>query len=167
MVGGMIGIAKSQGYRAKGCRMKVEGTFTIKAGKDRVWELMQDPDVLAACIPGCEKLEPTGEDSFAATLNVGVAGIKGRYQGTVAVADRDPPNGYRMIVEGKGAPGFVKGEGTFSLTEDKPGVTTIHVAGDAQAGGTLARVGQRLMNQAAKLLMKQFFARLNKESMAR
>ena len=57
MVGGMIGIAKSQGYRAKGCRMKVEGTFTIKAGKDRVWELMQDPDVLAACIPGCEKLE--------------------------------------------------------------------------------------------------------------
>ena len=93
--------------------MKVEGTFTIKAGKDRVWELMQDPDVLAACIPGCEKLEPSGEDTFAATLNVGVAGIKGRYQGTVAVADRDPPNGYRMIVEGKGGPGFVKGEGTF------------------------------------------------------
>ena len=147
--------------------MKVEGTFTIKADKDRVWALLQDPDVLAVCIPGCEKLEPTGDDTFAATLNVGVAGIKGRYQGTVAVADRDPPHGYRMIVEGSGGPGFVKGEGTFSLAEKKPGVTTIHVAGDAQAGGTLARVGQRLMLQAAKLLMKQFFTRLNKEATAR
>ena len=147
--------------------MKVEGTFTIKAGRDRVWELLQDPDVLAACIPGCEKLEPVGDDTFAATLNVGVAGIKGRYQGTVAVADRDPPNGYRMIVEGKGGPGFVKGEGSFALSEKKPGVTTIHVAGEGQAGGTLARVGQRLMLQAAKLLMKQFFTRLNKEATAR
>ena len=147
--------------------MKVEGTFTIKAKQDRVWELLQDPDVLAACIPGCEKLEPTGADTYAATLNVGVAGIKGRYQGTVAVADRDPPNGYRMIVEGSGGPGFVKGEGAFSLTEKKAGVTTIHVQGEGQAGGTLARVGQRLMLQAAKLLMKQFFTRLNKEAAAR
>lgn len=147
--------------------MKVEGTFKIKAGQDRVWELLQDPDVLAVCIPGCEKLEPTGEDSYAATLNVGVAAIKGRYQGTVAVADRDPPNGYRMIVEGSGGPGIVKGEGTFSLTEKKAGETTIHVAGDAQASGTLARVGQRLMLQAGKLLMKQFFTRLNKEATAR
>ena len=147
--------------------MKVEGTFTIKAERDHVWELLQDPDVLAACIPGCEKLEPTGEDTYAATLNVGVAGIKGRYQGTVAVADRNPPHGYRMIVEGKGGPGFVKGEGSFTLTEKKAGETNVHVAGDAQAGGTLARVGQRLMTQAAKLLMKQFFTRLNKEATTR
>ena len=147
--------------------MKVEGTFKIKASQDHVWEILQDPDVLAACIPGCEKLEPTGEDTFAATLNVGVAGIKGRYQGTVAVADRNPPNGYRMIVEGSGGPGFLKGEGSFTLSEKKAGETTIHVAGDAQAGGTLARVGQRLMTQAAKLLMKQFFTRLNKEATAR
>ncbi|MCY4436840.1 MAG: carbon monoxide dehydrogenase subunit G [Chloroflexi bacterium] len=147
--------------------MKVEGTFTIKAEQDRVWELLQDPDVLAACIPGCEKLEPTGEDTYAATLNVGVAGIKGRYQGTVSVADRDPPHGYRMIVEGKGGPGFVKGEGSFTLSEEKAGETIIHVAGDGQAGGTLARVGQRLMLQAARLLMKQFFTRLNKEATAR
>ena len=147
--------------------MKVEGTFTIKAEQDRVWELLQDPDVLAACIPGCEMLEPTGEDTYAATLNVGVAGIKGRYQGTVSVADRDPPHGYRMIVEGKGGPGFVKGEGSFTLSEKKAGETTIHVSGDGQAGGTLARVGQRLMLQAAKLLMKQFFTRLNKEAGAR
>ena len=95
---------------------------------------------------------------------MGVAGIKGRYKGTVTVADRDPPHGYRMVVEGSGGPGFVKGEGSFNLSEKKAGETTIHVVGDAQAGGTLARVGQRLMNQAGKLLMKQFFTRLNKEA---
>ena len=142
--------------------MQVEGQYTIDAPIERVWQCLMDPIGLQACIPGCEKLEPTGEDSYQATLKLGVAAIKGTYQGKVAIADKEPPNRYRMLVEGSGGPGFVRGEATVELTARDAGATLVKVKGDGQVGGTLAGVGQRMLPGIAKMLMNDMFGCVKK-----
>ena len=137
--------------------MQVEGQYTINAPVERVWAYLQDPQGLQQCIPGCEKLEPRGEDSYEATIKVGVAAVKGTYQGKVSIADREPPHRYRMLVEGSGGPGFVRGEATVELTAQGDNATLVLVKGDGQVGGTLAGVGQRMLPGVAKMLMKQMF----------
>jgi carbon monoxide dehydrogenase subunit G len=137
--------------------MQVEGQYTINAPIDRVWAYLQDPAGLQACIPGCEKLEPRGDDSFEATLKVGVAAVKGTYQGKVTIADKEPPRRYRMLVEGSGGPGFVRGEAAIELSATDPNTTLVQVKGDGQVGGTVAGVGQRMLGGVAKMLMKQMF----------
>ena len=136
--------------------MQVEGQYTINAPIERVWEYLMDPAGLQACIPGCEKLEPRGDDSYEATLKVGVAAVKGTYQGKVSIADKEPPHRYRMLVEGSGGPGFVRGEARIELRAGDGG-TVVHVMGDGQVGGTVAGVGQRMLGGVAKMLMKQMF----------
>jgi carbon monoxide dehydrogenase subunit G len=137
--------------------MQVEGQYTINAPIERVWAYLQDPAGLQACIPGCEKLEPRGEDSYEATLKVGVAAVKGTYQGKVSIADKEPPHRYRMLVEGSGGPGFVRGEAAIELSDSSPNATVVLVKGDGQVGGTVAGVGQRMLGGVAKMLMKQMF----------
>jgi uncharacterized protein len=136
--------------------VQVEGQYTINAPVERVWEYLMDPAGLQQCIPGCEKLEPRGEDSYEATLKVGVAAVKGTYQGKVSIADKEPPHRYRMLVEGSGGPGFVRGEARIELSASGDG-TLVHVFGDGQVGGTVAGVGQRMLGGVAKMLMKQMF----------
>lgn len=137
--------------------MQVEGQYTINAPIERVWECLQDPAGLQACIPGCEKLEARGDDSYEATLKVGVAAVKGTYQGKVTIADKEPPRRYRMLVEGSGGPGFVRGEAVIELSASSPDTTVVQVKGDGQVGGTVAGVGQRMLGGVAKMLMKQMF----------
>src|SRR5687767_13538773 len=136
--------------------MQVEGQYTIAAPVDRVWEYLMDPAGLQQCIPGCEKLEPRGEDSYEATMKVGVAAVKGTYQGKVSITDKEPPHRYRMLVEGSGGPGFVRGEARIELSASDEG-TLVVVKGDGQVGGTVAGVGQRMLGGVAKMLMKQMF----------
>ena len=97
--------------------MTLDGSHHFKAPRDRVWALFNDPGVLARATPGCERLEPIGPDEFEATLSVGVAAVKGTYQGRLAITDKRPPEGYTLHVEGTGRPGFVKGEGRLTLEE--------------------------------------------------
>jgi len=142
--------------------MTLDGTHRVDAPRDRVWALFNDPAVLARLTPGCERLDPVGPDEFQATLSVGVAAVKGTYQGRLAITDKTPPEGYTLRVEGSGRPGFVKGEGRLTLTEQDGG-TLVSIRAEAQVGGLIAAVGQRLIGAAGRMLMSQFFSALEAE----
>jgi len=142
--------------------MTLDGTHHFSAPRDRVWAAFTDPAVLARATPGCERLDPVGPDEFEATLSVGVAAVKGVYQGKLALLDKQPPEGYTLRVEGSGRPGFVKGEGRLTLTEEDGG-TRVTIRGEAQVGGVIAAVGQRLLGAASRMLMEQFFSALEAE----
>jgi carbon monoxide dehydrogenase subunit G len=143
--------------------MKIEGTNEIRAPRTRVWNALTDPTVLKRCIPGCERLEQTGENSYSVTLRAGVGSIKGLFNGNVKLEDLKPPEHYRISIDGKGQPGFVKGSGTFDL-EDRGQTTLIKYSGDVQVGGTLASVGQRMIQGASKMMAAQFFTALEAEA---
>jgi carbon monoxide dehydrogenase subunit G len=142
--------------------MTLDGSHHFKAPRDRVWALFTDPAVLARATPGCERLDPVGPDEFDATLSVGIAAVKGTYQGHLAIADKKPPESYTLRVEGSGRPGFVKGEGRLTLTEQDGG-TLVSIKAEAQVGGLIAAVGQRLVGAAGRMLMSQFFSALEAE----
>ena len=143
--------------------MKIEGTHHLNARRDRVYKALTDPEVLQRCIPGCERLEKTAENSYSATIRTGIGAIKGVFTGTVRLEDMRPPEHYRIVVEGKGAPGFLKGSGNLDLEEQGEG-TLIRYMGDLQLGGTLASVGQRMIQASAKMMASQFFTALELEA---
>ena len=142
--------------------MKIEGTQELHAPRDRVYSALTDPEVLRRCIPGCESLEKTAADTYSATLKAGVGSIKGSFKGEVRLEDMRPPEHYRIVVEGKGAIGFAKGSADFDL-EENDGATVITYAGELQIGGTIAGVGQRMIQGAAKMMAARFFASLESE----
>jgi carbon monoxide dehydrogenase subunit G len=145
--------------------MKIEGTHELRAARARVYKALTDPQVLQRCIPGCERLEKTGEDSYAATLRTGVGSIKGVFNGNVKLEEMRPPEHYRMVVDGKGQPGFLKGSGNLDLAEAGDGAATvIKYTGEVQVGGTIASVGQRMIQGAAKMMASQFFTALEAEA---
>jgi len=136
--------------------MQITGSYTFNASPERVWNLLMDPAVLSSCIPGCDKFDPTGDDRYTVTLTVGLAAITGTYSGTVHLVDQVPHSSYRLIVEGQGRPGFVKGSSAIALTP--AGETTeVAVIADVQTGGLIARVGQRMIGGVAKMMMDRFF----------
>jgi carbon monoxide dehydrogenase subunit G len=142
--------------------MKIEGTHQIHAPRDRIYAALTDPQILQRCIPGCESLDKTGDNTYTATMKAGIGPVKGRFNGNVRLEDMQPPSHYRMIVDGKGGPGFVKGTGDFDL-QDVDGGTAIAYTGDLQVGGAIAGVGQRMIEAAAKMLAAQFFKQLDAE----
>jgi carbon monoxide dehydrogenase subunit G len=144
--------------------VNVEETYEVKADIARVWALLNDPETLADCIPGCKSLEPAGKNAYRAEMSVGIGMIRGTYAGRVQIVDPKPPRSYRMKLEGEGPGGFIRGEAAISLKEAAGGGTTVSVAGEGELGGLLARVGQRLAAQASRSLMKQFFDCLAKKA---
>jgi len=137
--------------------MDITGSYTFNAPPDRVWNLLMDPAVIASCIPGCEKLEPVGEDSFRASLTIALAAITGSYQGTVQITDKVPHESYRLTVQGQGKPGFVKGNAAIALRPD--GATTmVDVKGTVETGGPIARLGQWLIGNVSKMMQDRFFS---------
>ena len=142
--------------------MKLEGTHTVPAPRDVVWQRLMDPQALSRALPGCEKIEPNPEGGFAAEFKVGLGAIKGTYRGRVEILDPVPPERFRMKVEGKGTGGFVKGEATLTLAENAGG-TLITYSGEAQVGGLIASVGQRLIQSAARQSLNQFFQTFAKQ----
>lgn len=143
--------------------MKIEGTHSVTAPRARAYQSLIDPEVLQRCIPGCERLEKTGEDAYSATIRAGVGAIKGVFTGTVKLEDMRQPEHYRIVVEGKGSPGFMKGSGDLDLEVQGEG-TLIKYAGDLQLGGTIASVGQRMIQGTAKMMASQFFTALEAEA---
>src|SRR6185295_10517546 len=142
--------------------MKIHGTHLINVAREQVFAALIDPQILQRCIPGCESLERTADNTYIATMKAGVGAVKGTFKGTVRLEDLQVPAHYRMIVEGKGGPGFVKGTGEFNLVESD-GATAITYAGDMQVGGVIAGVGQRMIEAAAKMLAGKFFSELEKQ----
>ena len=143
--------------------MKIEGTHELNASPERVYETLIDPAVLQRCIPGCERLEKTGENSYSTTLRAGVGSIKGTFTGNIRLEEMQPPQHFRIIVEGKGQPGFLKGSGDLDI-EARDGVTAVAYKGDVQVGGTIASVGQRMIQGAAKMMATQFFTAIEAEA---
>jgi carbon monoxide dehydrogenase subunit G len=143
--------------------MKIEGTQELRAKRERVFQALIDPEVLKRCIPGCERLEKTGENAYSTTLRAGVGSIKGVFTGNVRLEDVRPPEHYRIVIDGKGQPGFLKGSGDLDL-EERDGATVISYKGDAQVGGTIASVGQRMIQGAAKMMAAQFFTAIEAEA---
>jgi uncharacterized protein len=137
--------------------MKVEGRFIFPASVQPVWDLLTDPQSLQACTPGCKRLSEIGPDQFEATMEIGIGPIKGTFHGKIQMKEKNPPSSYKLIVEGSGAAGFVRGEGALTLEEEESDKTAVLVSGDGQVGGVMAGVGQRLMEGVAKQLMGQFF----------
>lgn len=137
--------------------MTLDGSYTFNAPRDRVWALLMDVEAIASCVPGCERLEPVGDDTYRAKLVATVAAISGSYEGTVTMADKVAPESYRLVISGEGRHGFVNGESRVTLRED--GTTTVvDVSGTMDVGGTIARVGQRLIGSVSKMMLDRFFA---------
>jgi carbon monoxide dehydrogenase subunit G len=141
--------------------MKIKASYEFDEAAPKVWAVLTDPEVLSRCIPGCEGLNPVGNDDYQATLTVGVGPIRGRYDATISMRDQVPHQSFRLVVQGAGGGGFVSGEAVITLTEHG-GKTTVTVDSESQAGGPVARVGQRLMESVAKMMMDRFFGSLLK-----
>jgi uncharacterized protein len=139
--------------------MVMNGEVQLPAPRQLVWEKLNDTEALKASIPGCETLEKLSDNEFQAVATNKVGPVKARFKGKVRLSDLDPPNGYRISGEGDGGvAGFAKGGATVALT-DKDGGTLLTYNVEAQIGGKLAQLGQRLVNGAAKKLADQFFTK--------
>jgi hypothetical protein len=139
--------------------MKIEGSSEIPAPRERVWKAFLDPVMLARAIPGCEGLEEIGPGEYKAKMKIGVAAIKGTFEGKVRLFDLEPPTRYRMALEGSGGPGFVRGEAGMELS-DSEGGTRVAYSADVQVGGLIASVGQRMLGGVSKMILEQFFSRM-------
>ncbi len=143
--------------------MKISGSYTLPLPQHRVYAVMQDPAVLAQAIPGCEGLEKIGEDEYSMKMKMALASLSGAFDGKVRITDQAPPNRFRLVVEGTGRIGFMKGEGVLTLSPSAAADSTdVAYEGDAQIGGTIAAVGQRLIDGTAKMMIKKFFDNLAK-----
>ncbi|MEL6760658.1 MAG: carbon monoxide dehydrogenase subunit G [Myxococcota bacterium] len=139
--------------------MKLAGEYTFDAPVKTVWEALLDPEVLAATLPGCDKLELI-DGVYEGELNIKVGPVQGKFKGKVALEELRELEGYTMVVDGKGAPGFVKARADIVLTESGP-ETKISYDSDAKVGGRIASVGQRLLEASAKAIVKQSLDGLN------
>jgi len=137
--------------------MDVTGSYSFNASPDRVWDLLMDSAAIASCISGCEMLVPDGPDRYRAKIMIGLAAITGTYEGTVVITEKIDKSSYRLAVEGQGKPGFVKGDAAIALRADGS-TTVVDVSGSVQTGGAIARLGQRLIGAAAKMMQDRFFA---------
>jgi uncharacterized protein len=137
--------------------MDIFSSYTFNAPPDRVWDVLMDPDAISSCIPGCNRFEPDGEDRYKVTLTVALAAITGTYNGTVEMTEKTPLRSYRLVMEGQGRPGFVKGTSVIALRPDGA-ATAVDVSGAVHTGGPIARLGQRLIGGVAKMIMDRFFA---------
>jgi carbon monoxide dehydrogenase subunit G len=139
--------------------MTMKGEQQLPATREIVWAKLNDPNVLKACIPGCEELDLIGDNEFQVVATNKVGPVKARFKGKVRLTDLEPPNGYRIVGEGDGGiAGFAKGGAQVALT-DKDGGTLLSYSVDAHIGGKLAQLGQRLINGTAKKLADDFFNR--------
>jgi carbon monoxide dehydrogenase subunit G len=139
--------------------MTMTGEVQLPAAREVVWDKLNDPAVLRECIPGCEELTKSGDNQFEAVAKMKVGPVSARFKGKVMLSDFDPPNGYRISGEGEGGvAGFAKGGATVALAEQEGG-TLLSYNVEAQIGGKLAQLGQRLVNGAAKKLADEFFTK--------
>jgi uncharacterized protein len=136
--------------------MKLEGTNTLPAPVETVWKTINDPEALRRCTPGLKELKEVGPDTYQATLQIGVAAVKGTYAGTLAITDKRAPAHYKISLDGTGGAGFMKGEGIVDLEPQGDG-TLLKWTGDIQIGGLIAGVGQRMLGGIGKMLIGQFF----------
>jgi len=143
--------------------MKLSGEATLNAGVDEVYAALNDPAVLVRTIPGCQRLEQVGPDSYKATVTAGVASIKGTFDGDVRLSDQDAPNSFTLHASGAGAPGTVSAVARVALTSADGGTTLLRYDADATIGGVIGGVGQRMLTGVARKTAAEFFAAVDRE----
>lgn len=136
--------------------MQLNARYVIDATIDRVWDLLMDPAAIASCLPGCQEMRDLGDDRYQAELVVALAAMTGNFGATVAIEQKVPPRSYRMVVQGSGRSGFMKGTATVTLEPVDAG-TAVVIDATGQVGGLIARVGQRLLDGVARSMMGRFF----------
>ena len=139
--------------------MKIEGSYTFDAPRERVWQVLLDPKIMAQCMPGCESMNEVAPDQYEANMKVGVASVKGSYKGKVTIKEKQPPSHYVLSGEGSGGPGFMQGDVAIDL-EESGGKTLLKYRTDAKVGGLIASIGQRMLNGVAKMMVDQFFKKM-------
>ena len=149
--------------------MKISGSFTLPVARERAYELLQDPEVLSQCMPGAETFTKIGPDEYEMKMKMVISAVQGLFAGKVRIADQKPPEQFRLLVEASGKVGFMKGDGVLTLvpTSTSAGLsilgsegTEVRFEGEVQVGGTIASVGQRLLDTTAKIVIKKFFDKL-------
>lgn len=144
--------------------MDIEGEQRIEAPKQKVWEGLNDPDILRECIPGCQSLEKKSDTELEATVSLKMGPIKAKFDGAVTLKNLNPPHSYTIEGEGKGGiAGFAKGGADVELTEESPDVTILTYTAKADVGGKIAQLGSRLITSTSKKLANEFFTRFNEK----
>jgi carbon monoxide dehydrogenase subunit G len=141
--------------------MKIAGEATLQAPVDKVWDALLDPAVLVRTIPGCEKLETTGENAYAMTVTAGVAAIKGTYAGTCRLTDLHPGESLVLSAQGAGAPGTIAADVLVRFGDNGDGTTQLTYDADAVVGGMIGGVGQRMLNSVSKRMAGEFFGNVD------
>ena len=139
--------------------MKIAGSYTLPVTPQRAYELLQDPEVLARCMPGTERLAKIGPDEYEMKMKMVISAVQGLFAGKVRIADQKPPEQFRLIVEGSGKVGFMRGDGLLTLSSASA-TTEVHYEGEVHVGGVIAGVGQRLFDTTAKIVIRKFFEKL-------
>lgn len=142
--------------------MEMTGEQRIPVGQQRVWEALNDPEVLKTCIPGCDTIERVSDNEYKIGMTAAVGPVKARFAGKLTLLDLNPPNSYSLAFEGSGgAAGFGKGGAKVNLTPDGAASTLLAYSANAQVGGKLAQVGARLIDGVAKKMADDFFKKFN------
>ncbi len=139
--------------------MRISGAHRLPFPPDESYAKLQNPDLLAKTIPGCESLEKIGDDEYRMKMKMALAAVSGAFEGKVRIAERNPPTSFRLLVEGTGKIGFVKGEGLLTFSAVGGGSDVVY-EGDVQVGGTIAAIGQRLIDSTSKTMIKKFFEKV-------
>ena len=148
--------------------MILSGTFTFDGPRARVWDILQDPEVLAKALPGTKTLTKVGDDRYQGVMKVNVGPMSAaEFAINVELKDKVAPKQFAMQIDGKGAVGFTKGTATIALDEQPGPVTIMSYTSDVQIGGKIAAVGQRLLESVGKMMTKQALEALNRELKAR
>ena len=143
--------------------MDMTGEYRISAPRDKVWEALNDPEILKICIPGCEELNKDSETELSAKVSTKVGPVSAKFVGKVTLSDINPPEGYNISGEGQGGvAGFAKGGANVKLSEDGDETVLTYTA-TAQVGGKLAQIGSRLIDSTAKKMANQFFSKFAEE----
>ena len=141
--------------------MKIEGEYIFDGPREKVWEVVRDPEVLATALPGTQSLELVSEAEYAGEMHVRVGPVSGVFAGRIVVSEEVPPESCTLSVDGRGAPGFANGIGRIQLEELEDGRTLMKYEGEMQVGGRIASVGQRLIDSASKSMIAQGLESLN------
>lgn len=143
--------------------MKISGAYTLPFDRETTYNNLHDPTILSKCVPGCDALEKVGEDEYAMKMKMALAAFSGLFTGKIKITEANPPQSFKMLVEGSGKVGFLKGEGLMNLSASSAESTELTYDGDVQVGGTIAAVGQRMIDTTAKMMIRKFFDKFIEE----
>ena len=147
--------------------MDMQATRSLAVTQAQAWDSLNDPEVLKTCIPGCDSVQPTGENQYAIGMALRIGPVSAKFKGQITLTDIQPPHSYRILFEGQGGPaGFGKGQAQVQLTPTDSGCDLAYTV-QASVGGKVAQLGQRLIDGAAKSLAEDFFRRFDEEMQRR